>query len=431
MRTVLSSLALVVLAGCGGFTGSTSSVVSGTVVDINNQPIRDARVSSRFGSARTSTTGAFSIPRQGEGEVELVAEVSKSGRLYRGRTQVLNFANSESQSVNIVVAPEDELATLRGIVRDRSGNRLEGASVYAYFGAGSSQRAFTDEDGEYLLRDLVAGADYEVSAGGQGLRSDRTQVVLDRGETRGLDFVCGDPGIPNLDPPQNVGVVTWVSPVDATRRPGGDPAEAVKRLMDPARAKRRAFAGKPAASRTPDGDSLVEADLFWDEVRDDDLTGHGIYKAESGGSLRGVDFFADPLAGYYVDLDLRRSRSYRYAVTAISSLYPDFGGTESALSDVVAAETLGSLRLSTPTLRPLTFRWQSGSGADEFVVFLFDEFPGVDVQSVWNNSGNRATGTSYQYDGPTLPRGSYWYIVVGLANSDDSRTISQVGSFQL
>lgn len=431
MRPAIPLAFLLVAAGCGGFTGATSSTVNGTVVDLNNQPIRDAKVSSRFGSTRTSPTGAFSLPRQGEGEVEIVAEITKDGRLYRGRTQVLNFPNAKSQSANIVIGPEDELATLRGTVRNRAGERLAGASVYAYFGAGSSQRAFTDKNGDYILRDLVAGANYEVSAGGQGLRSDRTQIVLDRGETRNVSFVCGDPGIPALAAPQNVGVVTWVSPLDATRRPGGDPYEAVKLLLDPRRAGRKARLGTAKAARTPDGDSLVEADLFWDEVRDDDLTGHGIYKAAGSGSLEGVDFFADPMAGYYVDLDLRRSRTYRYAVTAISALYPDFGGTESPLSDVVTAVTLGSLRLASPTLRPLTFRWQSGSGASEFVVFLFDEFPGVGAQSVWNNSGRRATGTSFRYDGPDLPSGRYWYLVVGLANGDDSRTISQVGSFQL
>lgn len=418
-------------AGCGGFSGSKTTTVSGTVVDINDQPIRDARVSSRFGSTRTSTTGAYSLPRQGEGEVEITAEIDKGGRTYRGRTWVLNMKNGTTSSANIIVAPEDELATVRGTVRDRNGNALQGASVYAFFGAGSSQRAFSDEDGDYTLRDLVAGVDYELYAGGQGLRADRTAVNLDIGETRTLNFVVSDPGIPPLDPPQNVLATTWVSPVDATRRPGGDPYEAVKRLVDPGRASRKAGKGTRLRSMTPDGDSYVEADVLWDFVRGDDVTGFGIYRGLEGGSLEGIDFFADPLSSYYVDLDLRRSRTYNYAVTTISSLYPDFTGTESDLSAVVRARTLASLRLSNPSFGPLTFRWQSGSGGQDFIVFLFDEFPSVGVTSIWNNDGNRATGTSARYDGPSLARGTYYYVVVGLADNDDSRTISQIGTFQL
>lgn len=430
LYTLFPILALVA-SGCGGFSGSKTTTVSGTVVDINDQPVRDAKVSSRFGSTRTSTTGAYSLPRQGEGETEIVAEIDKGGRTYRGRTWVLNFKQGTTSSANIIVAPEDELATLRGNVRDRSGNTLKGASVYAFFGAGSSQRAFTDSKGDYVLRDLVAGVDYEVYAGGQGLRADRTTVNLGIGETRNLNFVVSNPGIPRLDPPQNVFATTWVSPVDATRRPGGDPYEAVKRLLDPGRAQRKAGKGTQLRAMTPDGESYVEADVLWDYVRSDDVTGFGIYRGLDGGSLQGIDFFADPLSSYYVDLDLRRSRTYQYAVTTISSLYPDFGGTESPLSAVVQARTLASLRLSNPTLNPLTFRWQSGSGGQQFVVFLFDEFPSVDVSSIWNNNSNRATGTSFRYDGPVLVRGTYYYIVVGLADNDDSRTISQVGTFQL
>lgn len=426
----LPVLALLV-AGCGGFSGSKTTTVSGTVVDLNDQPIRDARVSSKFGSTRTSTTGAYSLPRQGEGEVEITAQIDKGGRTYRGRTWVLNFKNGTTSSANIIIAPEDELATVRGTVRDRNGNTLKGASVYAFFGAGSSQRAFSNDDGNYVLRDLVAGVDYELYAGGQGLRADRTAITLDIGETRNLNFVVSDPGIPVLDPPQNVLATTWVSPVDATRRPGGDPYEAVKRLIDPARAQRTPGKGTRLRAMTPDGDSYVEADVLWDFVRGDDVTGFGIYRGQAGGGLEGIDFFADPLSSYYVDLDLRRSRVYNYAVTTISSLYPDFSGTESDLSAVVQARTLASLRLSNPTLTPLTFRWQSGSGGQEFVVFLFEEFPSVDVTSIWNNNGNRATGTSARYDGPALARGTYYYVVVGLADNDDSRTISQVGSFQL
>ncbi len=424
----LPLLLLLVLGvvGCGGETVQKTSTVTGTVLDADNQPVRGATVSSRFGSAQTSTTGAYVLTRQGDGEVELVAEVRRNGVLYRGRTSVLNAVNETTASANIVVAPESELATLSGVVRDRQGFTLQRASVFAYFGAGSSQRTFTDERGRYTLRDLVAGVDYALSAGGAGLSADQTVVRLRAGERRSLDFTVDDGGLPFLQPPTGLSVVTWVSPNAGSRRPDGDPYEAVKRLMDPRRSVRD---GRRDGTRQPTDPWLVEANLQWNEQRFEDLLGWGVYRAAgTDGVLNGIDFLPEPLAAYYVDLSLRPSSTYSYAVSTIGTLYPDLPNqTESRLSDRVVARTLNPLL---PVEGPFdgAFRWEPGSGAGEFIVFLFDEFPGVGVQALWSNSA-RATGTSVVYDGPLLTRGrTYYWLVVGLANSDESRTISRVAT---
>lgn len=428
LATIFTVLTIA-LAGCGGEqSGSKTSTVTGTVLDINNQPVRDAKVSSRFGNTRTSPSGAFTLPLQGAGAVEISVDAVKNGVHYRGRSTSFNYKNEKTQSINIVVGPEDELGRITGTVRDRNGDPLQDASVYAYNGAGASIRVFSDGNGDFVFNDLVGGVTYSVLAGGQGYRSDTTQISLGINDDRNVNFVLDDPGLPNLQPPQNVFVTTWVSPADATARPGNNPYDAIKRLMG-SKAK-----GKVVTSKTKAvGAALVEADIQWDEQRFPDLLGYGIYKANSAsGVLNGSDFLPEPLAAYYVDQDLKTRSTYSYALTTISAAFPDFPDqTESSLSDRIVAVTLDKLSLSTPTFAPLTFRWLAGSGSTSYVVFLFDEFPGIDVTSSWNNGANRATGTSVVYNGAGLNVGqTYYYVVVGLANNDESRTISQIGSFQ-
>lgn len=422
-------IALAVAAGCGGSSssGSRSATVTGTVVDINNQPVRDALVSSRFGSVRTSSVGTFYFPSQATGAVEYTATITRNGVRYRGRSTSFNYSNEKTQNVNIVVGLESELSTVRGQVVDRNGDPLQDASVYAYNGAGSSTRTFTDENGNYQFDDLVGGADYSVLAGGQGYRSDSIDLKLGLNQTKTVDFILDDPGEPNLQPPQNIGVVTWVSPSDATRGPSGDPYAAIKRLFDP-KYQQRARAKTRAVPTT-----LYEVDLFWDEQRFPDLLGYGVYRGRgANGTVEGIDLSPDPLAAYYVDADVQGNSTYSYALTTISANFPDRPDqTESSLSSRVVAETLSRLNLSNPTLSPLTFRWQSGSGATEFVVYLFDEFPGVDVSPIWDTEQNRVSGTSVVYNGPKLGAGTYYYVVVGVANNDESRTVSQIGTIKL
>ena len=422
---------LVAAVGCGGTSSVVkSSTITGTVLDIDNQPVRDAVVSTRFGSTRTSTTGAYVLPKQADGAVEVSAETTRNGVRYRGKTMSFNFKNEKTQSVNIVVGQEDELGSIRGTVEDRNGDLLQDASVYAYNGAGSSARTFSDSNGNYEFRDLVGGVTYTVLAGGQGFRSDSSQVALGLNDIRTANFVLDNPGTPNLQPPQNAFATTWISPSDATRKPGGNDAyDAIKKLVDPKYKPHKAHNQTRAF-----GSTLVEVDLEWDEQRFPDLQGYGIYRgAGANGTVAGIDFLPEPLAAFYVDLSVQPKSTYSYALTTISTEYPDFPNeSESSLSTRIVAKTLDRLLLSNPTFSPLTFRWANGSGSQDYVVFLFDEFPGIGVTSIWNNAANPATGTSVVYNGNALQSGqTYYYVVVGLANNDDSRTISQIGSFKL
>jgi hypothetical protein len=327
------------------------------------------------------------------------------------------------------MAPESELATLTGTVRDRDGFLLRGATIFAFFGTGGSARAFSDNNGKFVLRDLVANVNYAISASGQSFRSDQTNIVLGNGETRNLNFTLDNPGLPALSPPQNIGITSWVSFPGDGRSVDTKPIDWAKSHLD--KGKDRKFVARSRAIRS---DKIVEAEMFWDGQQFADLFGFGVYRAPGfNGALQALDFYFDPLAPYYQDVGLNANSSYSYALTTISTLFPDYGTqTESNLSDRIGVYTLDLLRLTgvTGTANTPIFNWQSGSGADEFIVYIFDRYPDLGIEAIWSNENNPSTGTSASYTGPALESGrTYYYLVLGSYDFFTARTISQVETF--
>lgn len=424
---------LLVAAGCAGLTEPVvrTSMVTGRVLDLNSNPVRDAKVSCDGQIFYTTNSGAYQFTEVKTGQTEVVAETTQDGTTYRGRTWVNNFDGEQRSSGNIIVAPLNQLGDVAGTVRDRDGALLQDVQVYAYSGAGSAQRAFTDADGNYRLRDLVGGITYEVRAMARGYRSDWDTVNITALSTKTLNLNLGTPGSPGLTPPQNLGVTTWVSKIIPAAPGKGDHVEWVKNH----------FAGGKTAKPTPinsastkalRGDIIVESELIWDEQRFDELLGWGIYRGNgSSGALTGLEFYADPLSAYFFDAGLNPSSTYNYAVTTLEADYPDFpSSTESAFSNRVVATTLSELVATSATTAPLTFHWLSGSGATSYVVYVFDRFPAVGVDSIWNNEGSPTASTSLAYSGPALESGrTHYYLVLGLANGNKSRTISGLVSF--
>ena len=199
------------LVGCGGVSKPKTSTVTGSVVDADFNPVRGATVSAAGRTTVTSETGAYQLTELPSEDVEIIATLQIGNLAFRGRTWVYNAEREQQRSANIVMGPTNQLATLRGTVRDRDGFVLQGAAVFAYFGVGSSTKVFTDGNGNFTLRDLVANVDYAVSASGQTYRSDQTTIRLSNGETRSINFTLDNPGLPALTPPQNLGITSWVS----------------------------------------------------------------------------------------------------------------------------------------------------------------------------------------------------------------------------
>lgn len=419
---LMLGVATLALVGCGGDLLTRTATITGTVVDVDFNPVRDAEVTAFGTTVRTTNTGSFTLTQMPEGDVDVLAQTTINGTRYRGRTLIVNSANQQQGSVNIVVGPESQLATIRGTVRDADGFLLTGASVFAYLGSGSSQRTLTDRNGEYILRDVIGNTTYTLSASGRTFRSDQTTVTVTPGTTRTQNFILRDAGLPFLNPPQNIGATSWVAHPTSRERGAVD---WVKQKFDP---RDRQFS---ATNRSIRSDMSVETELFWDRNDFGDKFGVGVYRApNASGSLSGIDLYFDPLAPYYVDIGLNPSSTYSYALTTISALYPEFSNnTESALSNRIVVDTLNLLNLTGmgPGIR---FNWANGSGAQSYIVYLFDQFPTAGVNQIWDTESNPTTGLGQTYTGPALQAGrTYYYVVLGVANGNSSRTISKVGSF--
>jgi hypothetical protein len=201
----------------------------------------------------------------------------------------------------------------------------------------------------------------------------------------------------------------------------------MKAILDQGRAK-----PKTSVSRLTTRGNPIEIDLLWDRVDHRGLLGYGVYRGPNSQGLRAIEFVRDPLAEIFADNDetLIEGRTYAYAITALNTRFDETNESESDFSNVAEAETLGDLELVPASGSPTLFRWRAALGAENYAVFIFDEYPRIGVTSRFNTFNNRTTGTSYEYNGPALlPGKRYYYIVVGFANDDFSRSISRVGEF--
>ncbi len=441
--SLIGSLATaLLLAGCGGQTGGSANnprnaTLTGQILFLDDsgvtQPVRGARIRVDGRETTSSNAGSYSVDSLTSGFHKVEADISASGLNYRGSTMVITVNGSVRSNGNILVAPTGNLGRIEGAVKDRSGFLLEGVNVFAYNGAGSSARAVTNEDGVYAFTDLIGGETYEVVAMSQGYRADWDDIRVVRNNTVYTDFILGAPGTPSLTSPQNFGVVTWVSPIQSRSSESQASALAWAKAKAFKADKSLPFKAQNATSRAAVGDTLVEAVLSWDEQRFDDHLGWGIYRGSGEtGTLRGLEFNADPLAAFFQDQGLNTRSTYRYAATTLSSRYSDLPDlTESNLSTVEFADTLGPFGSSSVSGSPLRFNWTSSSGASDFKVYVFAEYPRLDINSIAESA--IITGTSVNYStfgGPSLTPGrTYYYFILGLANGTASRTISEVRTF--
>lgn len=422
---LLVPLALaLLLTGCGP-GGPLPGQVAGVVTDSNGGVVRGAAVTWGSRSTTSNASGAFLLENVSEGDQLIRAQITQDGLRYTGQNVVQVFTQERSKSLNIVVIRDNQQAGIRGTVRDRGGLLLSGAKVFALGNALSSSIALTDANGVYELNGLQAGIDYEVTGSARGYNSDATTVNLSVGESRQTNFTLDDGTNPALPVPQNLSATIWTSPREVSRSPSDRAAlDAVKSLFDPRRPR--------ATTRASNGGNHIETDLYWDPVSSSSLLGFGIYRGTSfSGAVAPIDFLRDPNAAFFADLDeqMVEGPAYYYEVTSLGTLYPDFVGTESSPSNRYGVTALGDLVLQN-TSGSTRFHWSAANGATSYVVFVFDRYPGLDVDSIWSNVSTRTTNTFVDYAGPSLTFGRrYYYVVLGLANGDDSRTISRVGEF--
>lgn len=425
-----------VLAGCGGETKNPGDI-SGVVFDENGDVVRDARVyfdipGTKQGDRETVTnsSGAYVLTSVSEGDRLIRASIQIGPTRYYGSNLARITRGERTKNINIAVYPEQYLAAIRGTVRDRNGFNVVGARVFARQSGStvlSSSYAITNDLGEYEIDALVSGVSYDLVANARGYNADTDFVSLSSGEDRNVDFILGTAGDPLLPPPTNLTATAWTSPYEATRSVTQQKALlAMKQFFNPD------FKNTTTVTRGSTAGDPIEVDLTWDLVNNSNLLGYGVYRSTDGGStFSNADFLRDPLAEFYADSDdvLREGRIYSYSLTSLNANYPDTGSSESNYSTLADAETLGSISTVQIQSSPLRFSWTSAQGADNYAVFLFDEYPDLGVSSVWNNYNTPVSGTSYTYGGPSLAPGTYYLLVLGFNNEDTGRTISRVVPF--
>jgi len=359
----------------------------------------------------------------------ITAQITQGGQNYVGSNLASVAIGQRAKSVNIVVVPANQTATVHGIVMDNSGNVLQDAYVFAIATNAtvySSSMAETDSNGECWIPNLMAGQQYSLMATGWGggYQSAPDNVTLSVGETRDVNFTLGNAVGPLLPAPTNVSAKAWTTPSEITRSPNSTSVyEAIKNRLDPRRASR-----KPTTRLTVNGND-VEVDLYWNQIVSNKLLGFGIYRGiGSGVSTTNIDYLNDPLASFYQDLDdsLTESQTYTYQVTCLTTLSPP--GNESAKSTAVTATTLGDLTLGTLSQGPLTFQWSSALGATEYTVYLYDQYPSLaSISPIWTSSST--SGNQMVYTGQALVSGHvYYYFVVG-DNGGNGWTISDIAQF--
>ena len=429
----LAPLALA-LASCGG-GGTPVGVgqIAGTVLDLDGNPVRDARVFIRGRETRTNSFGSFLLDRAPAQDVTVQAEVTQGNANYYGQNVAQVFEGDRTRSVNITVYPRSELAKLVGITYDRNGNRLSGVQVFVRptdTNILSSARGISDSRGEFRIEGLHANTDYGIFSNAPGYGDDADALRLNPGETRDIVVTLGNATSTQFAPPSDLAATAYTSPRELTRSAGGarlaEAYEALKRELDPKRASRRT----KSVTRDTAAGNPVEVELTWFAPSGSSLLGYGVYRGQGTQSLSDVDFLRDPLAEIYTDSErsLVEGRTYSYALTSLSTSYPDAAGSESNLSDIVSVTPLGDL--TDTRVVGNRFSWNGVLGATRYALFLFDEYPRLGVTSRYNNFDNPTNVPSLTYDGPALSLGrTYYYLVLALNDDGSARSLSRVESF--
>ncbi|MFZ4508477.1 MAG: carboxypeptidase-like regulatory domain-containing protein [Fimbriimonas sp.] len=435
----LLALAILGATGCGGDSKENGDV-AGVVFDQDGNVVRGARVyydlegsTNKDVETVSNSSGAYVLTGIAEGDKKIWAVITQGTKRYVGVNVVRINRGERTKGHNIVVSPDDQQGVLYGNVRDRNGFNVQGARVFARQASGvvlSSSYGITDDQGNYRILALQANVTYEVISNGRQYRGDTDSVVIRPGEELRADFVLGNTTNPSLPVPLNFSATAWTSPDEPSRSQNDALAiEGLKRQLDPTRVAR-----KPLGRLTADLDP-IEVDLVWDRIVNSQLLGYGMYRSTNGGtSFQNADFVRDPLAEFYADADvnLRENRSYTYAITSLSTDYPDTNESESNYSTFETVNTLGSLKNVQVGFSPLRFIWNSATGADRYAVFLYDEAPGLGTTSIWNNFASPTSTPSLTYSGPSLVAGrDYWIIVLGFNLGQDGRTISRVVKFRM
>ncbi|MFN3690216.1 MAG: carboxypeptidase regulatory-like domain-containing protein, partial [Fimbriimonadales bacterium] len=425
------------LGGCSN--ESKVGVVSGTITDIEGDPVANAEVfAANAVNSRTRSlhNGTYYLTNVPDRFTVIRARAVINGVEYTGQNVAQVFENEQSKNVNIMIAPVNQQGAIEGFVRDAFGRGIEGARVFAG-GALSSAFALTDRRGFYRIAGLPAGYEYPVVASAPDYENDKRTAQVVAGQTTLISFTLNRSVNRPVQTPLNLEATAWTMPrvLSATRSARErDAYNAIRALFDEKPRPRRT-----AASRTA-SDYWIEVDLRWEYQEQTSLLGYGIYRGRTLEELNrnAIAFLRDPLADFFADLDpaLQPNVSYFYEMVALNTDYlNDLPGTVSGRSNRVSARPLAPIALTRPFVNEivdgLLIQWTPVPNADYYLVLIYDRFPDYNVAPYYpadlSNPGAAkvfAPATSLVYTGPALVSGrTYYAVVIAFTNDRSSRAI--------
>lgn len=494
----LSLLGLAALAGCGGGGGSShhnnpppsTGEINGTVTDANNAPIVGATV--RFGTQSASSTqfGSYIIPNISvpSGQTSLVGNVTATatikGVAYSGQNQVeVLSTDSVTRNAQIVLSPTATQGSIIGVVLDASSNRVAGARVFAnvgpftvsggtgqFYNNLSSFNTTSGTDGTFTLPAIPPGTQYTVTASQAGkLNATVTNVTVASASSTSITLTLGTAtGSSTVPTPTGLFAQTITAPLNPTRAAGSAGTtdgflNVIRHILLEKRgllAKRSAIAQKVqmkrSVTRSTPGNSLIEADLFWDIVDQPNVLGYDIIRTSSTSQtlpsdpgFQSIALVRDPQADRFADNDstLTPDIFYFYSVATLDTINfpnnvidPTSGIGESLAATPVTVEPLNVLTLispasgSTASSSAPAFRWNSVNRASLYKVLVYDQFPTLQsdtdpngVAPVWSADFNTTTAT---YAGPALVSGhTYYWAVLGQDSVASAFTVSPLQTF--
>ncbi|MCS7209939.1 MAG: carboxypeptidase-like regulatory domain-containing protein [Fimbriimonadales bacterium] len=432
------------MAGCGG--ENKVGVVSGTITDIEGEPVADAEVfvdNAPNSATRSLHNGTYYLTNVPERFTVIRARAVINGVEYTGQNVAQVFENSQSKNVNIMIAPVDRQGTIEGFVRDAFNAGIEGARVFAG-GALSSAFALTDRRGFYRITGLPAGYDYPVVASAPDYENTKQTARVIAGQTTIISFTLNRSVNRPVQTPLNLEATAWTMPrvLTATRDAREREAyNAIRALFDDQPRPRRTLASRAAS------DYWIEVDLRWEYREQTSLLGYGIYRGRTVDELNrnAIAFLRDPLADFFADLDptLQPNETYFYEIVALNTDYlNDLPGTVSGRSNRVSARPFTPIALTRPQpnqiVEGLILEWTPVPNADYYLVLIYDRFPDYNVRPYFpadlSNPGAAkvfAPMTSLVYRGPVLVSGrTYYAVVIAFTNDRRTRAISQIVPFQ-
>ena len=304
LKYILFGLLIATIFGCGG-SGAGVGSIAGLVLDLQGNPVRGARVFVDNGTLReTQSNSAGSYNLQGVTAEDLLvhAEYDNGTTLFVGQNTARVFDQAQTNSLNIVLIPQNQIGGFTGTVSGTGGTRIQGARISAKPTNNSqlsSVQTIADDNGHYTLGGLAGGVTYQIQASFPGWESSEAIKTPSAGSTQTVNFTLGPNGDPLLPAPANLGLTAWTSPAEQTRSIDGQKTyQAIKKIID------KRYRPSVAKGRSTSQGSPVEVQLYWDKFDSLEILGYGIWRKRSSDAWQSVDFLRDPLAETYMDSDI-------------------------------------------------------------------------------------------------------------------------------